>query len=101
MFASLLLFAGNLSDRIGAKSALGLGIAIFTVTSVACGLAPSAGVLIVARATQGAGAAIMLPASMALVREGFPDPGRRARALGVWASVVPWQDWSLSPWAGC
>jgi DHA2 family methylenomycin A resistance protein-like MFS transporter len=85
MFASLLLFAGNLSDRIGAKRALGLGIAIFTVTSVACGLAPSAGVLIAARAAQGAGAAIMLPASMALVREGFPDPGRRARALGVWA----------------
>ena len=85
LFACLLLFAGNLSDRIGAKRALGLGIVIFTVTSVACALAPSAGLLIVARAAQGAGAAIMLPASMALVREGFPDPGRRARALGVWA----------------
>jgi MFS transporter, DHA2 family, methylenomycin A resistance protein len=85
LFASLLLFAGNLSDRIGAKRALGLGIAIFTLTSVACAMAPTAGLLIAARAAQGAGAAIMLPASMALVREGFPDPGRRARALGVWA----------------
>ena len=85
LFAALLLFAGNLSDRIGAKRALAIGIAIFTVTSAACALAPSTALLIAARAAQGAGAAIMLPASMALVREAFPDPGRRARALGIWA----------------
>jgi DHA2 family methylenomycin A resistance protein-like MFS transporter len=85
VFAALLLFAGNLSDRIGAKKALGLGIALFGVTSAACALAPTTGLLIGARAAQGAGAAVMLPASMALVREAFPDPGRRARALGVWA----------------
>ncbi|WP_328823543.1 MFS transporter [Microlunatus kandeliicorticis] len=85
LFAALLLFAGNLSDRIGAKRAMTLGITIFTVTSAACAFAPSAAVLIAARCVQGAGAAIMLPASMALVREAFPDPARRARALGVWA----------------
>jgi DHA2 family methylenomycin A resistance protein-like MFS transporter len=85
LFAALLLFAGNLSDRIGAKRALALGIAIFALTSAACAAAPSTGLLIAARCAQGAGAAIMLPASMALVREAFPDPGRRARALGVWA----------------
>ncbi len=85
MFAALLLFAGNLSDRIGAKRALAIGITIFTITSAACALAPSTATLIVARCAQGAGAAIMLPASMSLVREAFPDPGRRARALGVWA----------------
>ena len=85
LFAALLLFAGNLSDRIGAKRALGIGIAIFTITSAACALAPTTGALVAARCVQGAGAAIMLPASMALVREAFPDPGRRARALGVWA----------------
>lgn len=85
LFAALLLFAGNLSDRIGAKRALGLGIAVFAVTSAACAAAPSTGLLIAARCAQGAGAAIMLPASMALVREAFPDPGRRARALGIWA----------------
>lgn len=85
MFASLLLFAGNLSDRIGAKRALALGIAVFAVTSAACALAPSAPLLIMARCAQGAGAAIMLPASMSLVREAFPDPARRAKALGVWA----------------
>jgi len=85
LFAALLLFAGNLSDRIGAKRALAVGIAIFTITSAACAMAPSTALLIAARCAQGAGAAIMLPASMALVREAFPDPGRRARALGVWA----------------
>jgi DHA2 family methylenomycin A resistance protein-like MFS transporter len=85
LFACLLLSAGNLADRIGAKMALGLGIVVFTLTSAACAAAPSIGVLIAARCAQGAGAAIMLPASMALVREAFPDPRRRARALGVWA----------------
>lgn len=85
VFAALLLFAGNLADRIGAKRAMALGIALFGVTSAACAFAPSAALLIAARCVQGAGAAIMLPASMALVREAFPDPARRARALGVWA----------------
>jgi DHA2 family methylenomycin A resistance protein-like MFS transporter len=85
LFAALLLCAGNLSDRIGAKKAMALGIAVFGVTSAACAFAPSAALLIAARCAQGAGAAIMLPASMALIREAFPDPARRARALGVWA----------------
>lgn len=85
LFAALLLFAGNLADRIGAKRAMALGIAVFGATSAVCGFAPTATWLIVARCAQGAGAAIMLPASMALVREAFPDPARRAKALGVWA----------------
>ena len=85
LFACLLLFAGNLSDRIGAKLALGIGIALFAVTSALCAAAPGIGVLIGARCVQGAAAAVMLPASMALVREAFPDAARRARALGVWA----------------
>jgi MFS transporter, DHA2 family, methylenomycin A resistance protein len=85
LFASLLLFAGNLSDRIGAKRAIGIGITGFLVASVACALAPSLGALIAARAVQGAAAAIMLPASMALIREAYPDPARRAHALGIWA----------------
>jgi DHA2 family methylenomycin A resistance protein-like MFS transporter len=84
-FASLLLFAGNLADRIGAKRSFGIGVALFSLTSIACALAPTIGTLIAARAGQGAAAAMMLPASMALIREAFPDPGRRARALGVWA----------------
>jgi DHA2 family methylenomycin A resistance protein-like MFS transporter len=85
LFAALLLFAGNLSDRIGAKKALGWGICAFGLASAGCAAAPDIGVLVAARCIQGAAAAIMLPASMALVREAFPDPRRRAGALGVWA----------------
>jgi len=85
MFAALLLSAGNLSYRIGAKSALGWGIALFLLASIACALAPASAVLIAARALQGAAAAVMLPASMALIRQAFPDPRHRAHALGIWA----------------
>jgi DHA2 family methylenomycin A resistance protein-like MFS transporter len=85
MFASLLLFAGNLSDRIGAKRALRGGTALFLLASTACALAPTTGALIAARFVQGAAAAIMLPATMSLIREAFPDSQQRARALGIWA----------------
>ncbi len=84
-FASLLLFAGNQSDRFGARQLIGVGIAGFTLTSLGCALAPSMGWLIAARCLQGATAALMLPASVALIREAYPDPARRAHALGVWA----------------
>ncbi|TDW21838.1 MFS transporter [Kribbella kalugense] len=85
LFAALLLFAGNLADRIGAKTALSAGILGFGLASAACAAAPTIEALVAARAAQGAAAAIMLPASMALVREAFPDPRRRATALGIWA----------------
>jgi DHA2 family methylenomycin A resistance protein-like MFS transporter len=85
MFAALLVFAGNLSDRFGAKTSFGTGIALFLLASVACALAPTSGILIGARAVQGGAAAVMLPASMALIREAFPNPQRRAHALGFWA----------------
>jgi MFS transporter, DHA2 family, methylenomycin A resistance protein len=85
MFASLLLFAGNLSDRIGAKRSFGIGTVLFFLASVACTLAPSLGALIAARFVQGSAAALMLPASMALIREAFPDDRKRAHALGIWA----------------
>lgn len=84
-FAVLLLFAGNLSDRIGAKRSFGCGIVLFLLASIGCALAPALSLLIAARVVQGAGAAIMLPASMALIREAFPDPRKRTHALGIWA----------------
>lgn len=85
MFASLLLFAGNLSDRVGPRRAVGWGVAGFLVASIACAAAPNLGVLIAARVVQGSAAAVMLPASMALIREAYHDPSARAHALGVWA----------------
>ncbi|WP_435225732.1 MFS transporter [Streptomyces sp. Tue6028] len=84
-FAALLLSAGTVSDRIGARQAFGAGLAVFVIGSAACGLAPNLGVLVVARLVQGAGAAVIVPASLALIREAFPDPAKRARAISVWA----------------
>src|SRR6201988_431557 len=66
-FAALILTAGALGDRIGAKRVFMAGFAIFTPASVACGLAPSAWPLIAARAVQGLGAAILVPNSLALL----------------------------------
>jgi DHA2 family methylenomycin A resistance protein-like MFS transporter len=87
VFAALLLCTGNLADRIGARRAMGAGVILFGLTSVLCALAPSTGMLVGARAGQGAAAALILPASMALLREAYPDPGRRAHALGVWTAA--------------
>ncbi|MCP2341437.1 MFS transporter [Actinomadura rupiterrae] len=84
MFAALLLSAGALSDRIGASRAFGAGVAVFTVASAACGLAPGLGELITARLVQGSAAAIMLPSSLALVRQAFSDAAERARAIALW-----------------
>lgn len=84
MFAALLLFAGNLSDRIGAKTAFGIGIACSSWPQLPAP-SPTSGFLIAARAVQGGAASLMLPASMALIRQVFPDPRRRAHALGIWA----------------
>jgi DHA2 family methylenomycin A resistance protein-like MFS transporter len=85
LFAALLLSAGALSDRIGARRSFGAGLAAFVVASAACGLAPGLGVLAAARLAQGAGAAVMLPASLALIREAYHDAARRARAIAIWS----------------
>jgi MFS transporter, DHA2 family, methylenomycin A resistance protein len=85
-FAALILTAGALGDRIGAKKVFMAGFAIFTAASVACALAPSAAILIVARAVQGAGAAILVPNSLALLNHAYPDEKQRGRAVGIWAA---------------
>jgi len=85
MFAALLLFAGTLSDRIGARQAYGIGLAFFVAASAACGLAPTLGGLGAARLAQGARAAVMLAASLARSREVYSDAVQRARAIAVWA----------------
>jgi EmrB/QacA subfamily drug resistance transporter len=84
MFAALLLSAGSLSDRAGARRAFGAGLVTFVLASAACGLAPSLPVLVTARLAQGAAAAAMMPSSMALVSHAYPDPVRRARAVALW-----------------
>ncbi|MET8168504.1 MFS transporter [Streptomyces sp. NPDC005329] len=85
IFAALLLSAGALSDRVGARRAFGAGLAVFVAASAACGLAPGLGLLVAARLVQGAGAAVMMPSSLALIREAYTDPLKRGRAVALWA----------------
>jgi len=85
MLAALLLSTGSISDRIGAKRAFGLGLAVFLIASAACGFAPSLPLLVIARFVQGGGAAVMMPATLAMIREAYPDAHARTRALSVWA----------------
>src|SRR6266511_3114844 len=79
---------GALTDRVGARRAFGVGLAVFVAASVACGLAPSLGALVAARFVQGAAAAVMTPASMALIGQAYPEPARRTRAVAAWATNV-------------
>ncbi|MFC4053679.1 MFS transporter [Actinomadura syzygii] len=85
--AGLLLGGGALGDRIGHRRTTLLGLALFGAGSLACGAAPGAGPLIAARAVQGAGAALLLPGSLALITALYPGRAEQARALGVWAGV--------------
>ncbi|MFJ5258853.1 MFS transporter [Streptomyces sp. NPDC088387] len=85
-FAALMLSTGAFSDRAGAGRAYAIGITVFTVASAVCGLAPTLPTLIGARVVQGVAAAVVLPASLALVRQAYPDPVRRTRAVAVWAA---------------
>lgn len=85
-FAALMLSTGAFADRAGASRAFALGTTVFTLASAVCGLAPNLPSLIGARVVQGAAAAVVLPASLALVRQAYPEPGRRARAVAAWAA---------------
>lgn len=85
MFAALLLSSGSLADRIGARRAFGLGIGLFVAASIACGAAPTMGLLITARFVQGGAAAVMMPASLSLISQAYPDKVQRGRAVAIWA----------------
>src|ERR1700721_4604523 len=87
VLAVLVITAGRLGDLIGPRIMFAMGIAVFTVASAACGLAPSAGWLIGFRAVQGLGAAMLMPQTLAIVTMVFP-PERRGAALGIWGAVA-------------
>jgi len=87
-FAVLMISAGVLGDRFGSRRTYLLGLWIFAVASLACGLAPDSSTLIAARAIQGAGAALLIPSSLALLNEAAGrDHGVRARAVGLWTAA--------------
>ncbi|GEL94325.1 DHA2 family efflux MFS transporter permease subunit [Cellulomonas composti] len=85
-FASLMIAAATLGDRLGRRRVFVAGIALFAAASIASALATSAGALIAARAVQGAGAAAIMPLSLTLLAAAVPA-NRRAMAIGVWGAV--------------
>lgn len=87
MLASLLLTSGALADRFGRRRVFQIGLFVFGAASLACALAPSLTVLVVARAMQGVGASMLTPVALAIVVNTMTDPTERARAIGVWSAV--------------
>ncbi len=85
-FAAFILTAGALGDCLGAKRVFVLGFAIFVLASLACALAPTLWVLIVARLCQGIGAAVLVPNSLALLDHAYAAEAERHRAVGIWAA---------------
>ncbi|MEV0621638.1 DHA2 family efflux MFS transporter permease subunit [Nonomuraea sp. NPDC050404] len=99
VFAGLMLAGGRLADVFGARRVFLGGLAVFTLASLAAGLATSGGMLIGARAVQGVGAALLTPTALALISQIFPDPAERGRAVGVW-SMAGALSMALGPVAG-
>ncbi|WP_327657539.1 DHA2 family efflux MFS transporter permease subunit [Streptomyces sp. NBC_00483] len=87
VFAALLLLTGRLSDMLGARQVFTWSVVVFGATSVLAGLAPNGGLLILARFLQGAGAAMILPTSLALLKANFTGKAR-GQAFAVWGSTI-------------
>ncbi|HET6168350.1 MAG TPA: DHA2 family efflux MFS transporter permease subunit [Marmoricola sp.] len=87
VLASLMIVAGRLADLVGRRRMFTVGVAIFTIASVLCAAAPSVELLVAYRVVQGVGAALLIPASLALVVQGF-EPARRAHGVGLWGAAA-------------
>jgi MFS family permease len=86
-FATCLITAGRLGDQIGRRRALSIGLAVFTATSLACGLAPDPAILIAARLVQGLGAALISPNVLAIISVTYQGP-QRVRAITAYSMVM-------------
>jgi EmrB/QacA subfamily drug resistance transporter len=87
VLAALLILAGALSDHYGRRRVFGIGLTLFGVTSVICGLAPTLELLTIARLFQGAAGALLVPGSLAIITNAF-EGQQRARAFGIWAAAT-------------
>src|SRR5690349_16056974 len=85
-FAVLMLTGGKLADLLGRRRIFIAGLIVFTASSLACGLAPNAHILIAARVVQGSGSAMMNPATLSIITATFP-PRQRGTAIGIWAGT--------------
>src|SRR5256885_13277333 len=99
VFAALLLASGSLSDRVGRKGMLLSGLGVFGVATVAGGLMRTPDQLIVARCVMGLGAAMIFPATLALISNVFTERSERALAIGLWGASVG-AAFALGPLAG-
>src|SRR5258708_15015928 len=82
--AALLLLGGSLGDHFGRRRIYGIGVVLFALASRCCGLAPNISQLIVARAVQGIGGAMLVPGSLAIISASFPEE-ERGQAIGTWS----------------
>src|SRR5262249_52152999 len=85
-FAAFMLIGGKLAALLGRRLIFGVGLAVFTAASLACGLAPNGGFLIGARVVQGLGGALMNPATLSIITATFA-PRERGKAIGIWAGT--------------
>jgi EmrB/QacA subfamily drug resistance transporter len=97
-YGVLMLPGGKLADLFGRRRLFLLGLAVFTLASLACGLATNTGFLITARAIQGAGAGLMMPATLSIIPSIF-KPDERGTAIGIWAGVS-WMGVAVAPLVG-
>lgn len=88
VFASLMLMAGAIADRVGRHGVLFMGVVIFCAGSVMAATAPTVGMLIAGRAVMGVGAAASEPGTLAIIRQIYRDPAERARAIGIWVATA-------------
>ena len=87
-FGGFLLLGGRAGDLFGRRRVFMVGLALFTLASLFCGLAGSQALLVAARAVQGLGGAIIAPAALSIIITTFTEPADRARAMGIWGFVV-------------
>ena len=85
-FAAGIITAAALGDRVGRRRIFAIGLGLFTLTSAACALAPTTGLLIAARAVQGLGAAMVMPVSLTILASAFP-PERRGAIVGIYGGI--------------
>ncbi|CUU60481.1 drug resistance transporter, EmrB/QacA subfamily [Parafrankia irregularis] len=88
VLASLLMLAGSMGDRLGRRRIFQAGLALFTLGSLLCSIAPSLHWLVAFRMVQAVGGSMLNPVAMSIITNTFTDPRERARAIGVWGAVV-------------
>jgi EmrB/QacA subfamily drug resistance transporter len=87
VIGSLLMLSGSAADRLGRRRVFQSGLALFSVGSLLCAVAPSLGLLIAARVVQAIGGSMLNPVALSIVRNVFEDPRERAQAIGIWGSL--------------